>query len=153
MAGLINELMDKMGEMASHIEALTELAHAKKDVIIKNDVEALKGITAQENSFVGKYQKTEKAVAVIMADIAMVLNQNAGTLTLGKLGEVIKEQDDYAPYTEIYERLKQSLELLKERNDQNNILIENALDYIDYTVNVLRSTYNGENTAMLDTRN
>ncbi|MCL2703714.1 MAG: flagellar protein FlgN [Defluviitaleaceae bacterium] len=153
MAGLIVDLMEKLGDMTAHIEALTELAHVKKDTIIKNDTEALKAITAHENTYVGKYQKCEKAVASIMDDIALVLNQKRAELTLGKLAGIIKEQEDYDAYVKIYDRLKQSLELLKERNDQNNILIENALEYIDYTVNVMRSTYSGGSDAVLDTKN
>lgn len=154
MAGLINELMDKLNEMSAHIAALTDYAHQKKEVIIKNDTDALKDITSRENTLVGKYQKAEKAVAVLIKDIAMVLNENPKTLTLGRLGEIIREQDDYGTYMEIYGRLKENLVLLKERNEMNNILIENALEYIDYTVNVLRSTYGGGNDDVtLDTKN
>jgi len=153
MAGLINELIVKIGDMASIIESLTELAHEKKDVIIKNETDNLKAITAQENTLVGRYQRTEKAVSAIMDDIAMVLNQQRKTLTLGTIAEMIKEQDDYDEYSKGYERLKKNLELLKERNDMNNILISNALDYIDYSVNVLRSTYGSGNDVMIDTRN
>jgi len=151
MAGLITDLITKIGEMAGHIEALTELAHAKKDVIIKNDTDSLKAVTAHENTYIGRYQKSERAAALILDDIAMVLNQDRAALTLSKIGELIKEQDDYGEYAASYDRLKTGIDLLKDRNDQNNALIENALEYIDYSVNVLRSTYgNGED--VLDSR-
>jgi len=153
MAGLINDLMDKMGEMADCFQSLTELAHTKKDFIISNEVDSIKAITAQENTFVGRYQRLEKNVGVILDDIAMVLSQNRAELTLSRLGELIKEQDDYNAYTEVYGRLKQGVEQLKERNEQNSALIESALDYIDYTVNVIRTTYGTGNDVMLDTKN
>ena len=153
MAGLINEMMDRLNDMYVNISELTELAHEKKDIIIKNDTEALKAVTAKENTFVGRFQKAEKAASLILDDIATVLNQNRAELSLSKLGELIKEQEDYGAYTEIYNKLKQGMELLKERNSQNNLLIENALDYIDYTVNVLRSTYGSGESGVLDTRN
>lgn len=153
MAGLINDLMDRINEMASFIEALSSLANSKKDIIISNDVGALKNITAQENTLVGKFQKAEKTAAVILQDIAMVLNQNAAELTLGRLGDLIREQEDYGEYSKAYERLKQGLYELKERNDTNNVLIESALDYINYTINAVRTSFGSDGDVTLDTKN
>jgi len=153
MAGLINDLMDKLGVMAEQVEALTKLAHEKKDVILNNDIDGLKDITARENAFVGRYQKTEKAVGNIMVDIALVLNQKASELTLGRLGELIIEQEDYGEYMKAYTRLKEGIDGLKERNDMNSVLIENALEYISYTVNAVRTSYGGDGDAVVDTRN
>ena len=153
MAGLINELMEKLGGMADSVDALSEFAHAKKDVIINNDVDGLRKITSQENTLVGRYQKAEKAISEIMKDIAMVLNQNPAGLTLGMLGELIKDQDEHGDYVKVYDRLKKGIFELKERNDMNSALIENALEYINYTVNAVRSTYGTDGDSVLDTRN
>jgi hypothetical protein len=156
VAGLINDLVEKMGDMAEQMEKLTEIAAAKRDIIVTNDVEKLKLVTAHENTHVGRYQKAEKASGLILDDIAMVLNQDRNGLTLGRLGEIIKEQDDYPAFLSAYERLKQAAEVLKERNDSNNILIESALEYIDYTVNALRSAYEADNEGggnVVDSKN
>ena len=153
MAGLINDLMDKLRIMADSLEALSDFALKKKEAILQNDVDAVKDITARENSLVGKYQKAERAAGGIMEDVASVLNQNPGELTLGRLGEIIKEQSDYAEFMAVYERLKNSSAELKQRNDINNSLIESVLDYISYTVNAIRTTQGISEEGVLDTKN
>lgn len=153
MAGLINELMDIMGGMANVISELTELSRSKKEIVINDQTSALKQITAQENTLVGRYQKLERTAEAHIKDISTVLNTRGKKLTLGMLGDIIKEQDDYPAYMEVYKRLKTGIEELKTLNDQNRVLINNALEYIDYSVNVIRSTFNGGDNMLLDTKN
>jgi len=153
MAGLINNLMERLAEMADGLAGLHEAAEAKKDIIIKNDLDLLKRVTAHENTLVGRYQKSEKAAAAILSDIASVLNQSRDELTLSRLGELIKSQAEHGAYMAVYARLKEAADTLKAANDANNQLIENALDYIEYTVNVLRSTYGNDGEAIVDSIN
>ncbi|MDR1704550.1 MAG: flagellar protein FlgN [Clostridiales bacterium] len=153
MAGLINELMDVLTDMSGHIAELCVLSREKKEVIIKNDTDALKAITGTENTVVGKYQKTEKRTQALLADIAAVLGREAGGFTLSRLGEMIKPQNDYPAYMEIYRGFEKGLHELKALNDQNGVLLTNALDYIDYSMNVIRSSFGADGDIMLDTRN
>lgn len=152
MAGLINELMDNMAEMSACAGELVKIAGSKREIVIKNDVEALKDLTSAENTLVGRFQKLEKNAAGLIGDIAMVLNENPKTLTLSRLGELIKDQGDHGAFIRVYGELSAGLVALKAQNDQNRILIENALDYIDYTVNVIRSTY-ADDDNIVDTKN
>jgi len=141
MAGLMEKLIQVMEEHASHCEALLSLGARKKEHIIKNEVDALRKLMVEENAIVGKVQRAEKARVQLIRDIADVLNERADALTLTRLADIIREQDEHEPFTRAAERMRTAVEALKVLNDQNKLLLENALEYIDFTINVIRSTY------------
>jgi len=141
MAGLMEQLIQVIEEHASHCEALTELGTRKKACIIQNDVPALRKITVEENTIVGKMQRVEKARTELVRDIASVLNENAEVLTLSRLAEMMQGQNEHAPFVFAADRMRKSVEALKTLNDQNKVLLQNAMEYVDFTINVIRSTY------------
>lgn len=144
MAGLINDLMDVLNDMAESLNSLVELSEQKKDVIIKNDIDTLKKITSHENVLTGRCQKLERRRAAISKDIALVLGEKETSLTLSRLAEIIKDQDEYAPFSGASQKLRGALAKLKELNAANRELIENSLEYIDFSVNVIRSTFDDD---------
>ena len=141
MAGLMSQLIQVMEEHATLCEALAELGTRKKGYIIQNDVPALRKLTVEENTLVGKVQRAEKSRVLLVLDIAGVLNEKPEALTLSRLAEVISGQDEHEPFTRAAARMRAALEALKALNDQNKALLDNALEYVDFTINVIRSTY------------
>jgi len=144
MPGLINNLISVISEQASFYEDLVSLGTQKKEYIIQNDVEALRKVMAQENAIVGKAQRVDRARADLMHDIAGVLNEKESELTLSRLAEIIREQSEHKSFVDVAERLRIAADTLKNVNEQNKLLLQNALEYIDFTINLIRSTYEGE---------
>ena len=137
---MIQELIKILESEYDNYEQLCILAEKKKDVVIKGDVETLKVITASENELVGKNQKLEKERTSIMEDIANVLNRNKDELTLTKLIELIDSQEEDAEnLKDIQKRFRDKLNTLKNLNEKNGILIQQALSYVEYNVNVMQS--------------
>ena len=140
LAGLINELLDTLKSQTKSYDELLVLSREKRRVIIENDVDMLGKITQAENSIIGQTQKTESRRLEIMGDIATVLGQNVDDLTLNRLCELIEGQDEHGELLTLGKNLKSILDELKEENDRNTVLIQSSLDYIDFTVNLVRQS-------------
>ena len=140
MAGLMERLVGVLTDQLSNYDALIGLSEIKKDVIVSNDAESLQKITSEENAVVGRVQKLDKSRVSIMADIADVMDIREADYTLTDLCELIKEQDEYETLCGIVKSTREKLEELKAINTKNKELVENSLDYIDFSMNVMRSS-------------
>jgi flagellar biosynthesis/type III secretory pathway chaperone len=140
MPSLISELIDTLNNQAENYENLLGLSLEKKDVIIKNSIDELKKITELENIIVSRNAKLEKTRVTLTDDIESVLGQETGTMTLGKLVELTDGQPENEALKEARERIMATAEKLKDANDQNAVLLTNALDYIEFTLNLVQST-------------
>jgi 2C-methyl-D-erythritol 2,4-cyclodiphosphate synthase len=144
MAGLMEELVCVLEEHALCCERLLELALKKKEAVVKNNVDAVRDIVSAENELVGKAQRMEKKREALFNDIAAVLNKPKDGLTLGGLCAIAKGQPEHSRLTGASDRLMSVMPKLKAANESNRTLIQNALDYIEFSVNVLRTTYADE---------
>ncbi|MDR1665037.1 MAG: flagellar protein FlgN [Clostridiales bacterium] len=144
MGGMINQLIDVLNGQADRYGELLGLSREKKGVIIANDVENLQKITNLENLVVSQTHKLEKKRIQLTKDIALVLNKKESEMTLKVLTELMEGQDEQAELIEAGKRIHSTLTALSEANAQNASLIDNALDYIEYSLNILRSAYDKE---------
>ena len=138
MAGLINELLTVLNEQAENYENLLALSREKHQVLIENDVKSLQKITNVENIIVGNNQRLEKRRVKIVADISTVLGKREADMTLTQLALLIERQDEHPALVEVTRRLRASVEELKEVNESNKALLAFSLDYIDFTMNLVR---------------
>lgn len=142
MAGMLEQLLDILGEQATRYEELLGLSKEKKDVIIANDIEQLQKINHLENLVISQNQKLEKKRQSIVEDMAIVLDQKESDLTLPKMIELLEGQEGHQALIDLQKRFKEVVDELKEVNKQNGELIQNALEYIEFSTNVIRSTMN-----------
>lgn len=144
MAGMISQLLEILNEQADRYEELQGLSLEKKDAVIANDIEALQKITYLENVLVSQHQKLEKKRLAVMKDIAIVLNKKEAELTLAVLIDAMQGQAEHAALKEAGARIRRILHELADINAHNTSLIQNALEYTDYSLNVLRSAAGGD---------
>ena len=144
MSGLISELISVLNEQSNIYEQLCGISMHKKEMIIINDIEELKKITSSENLLLGKIQRIDKIRVSLIEDIACVLNEEESDITLSALANIINDQPDYNAFIEAVEKLRNTLDALKNLNEQNKQLIQNSLEYIDFSINVIRSTFSDE---------
>ena len=139
MSGLVYELMDTLDKQIVHFDELIALSTEKKDLIVNNDTSRLAAVTSAENAAVTKIQKLDKGRSAIMGDIANVLGQSSD-ITLTKLTELLKGQPEYERIFSLSELTRERLEKLKALNDQNKILVDSSLEYINFTINAIRTS-------------
>lgn len=140
MAGMVDQLVEILGEQTTRYEELLGLSKEKRDVIIANDIEALQKINHLENLVISQNHKLEKKRLELVADMAVVLSQKEEELTLTRLIELMKDQEEEKTLIEARDRIKVVIDELHEINQQNGELVQNALDYIEYSTNLVRSS-------------
>lgn len=136
MASLIEELILTLDEQNKIYETLLEIASKKKVAIIENNIPNLQQIVAQENTIVGRNMRLDKKRIELFNDMKVVLNKKE--LTLSNIIEAIKGQEGEKQLIEIKEKSEDILPKLKVINDQNQELIRMSMEYIDYSMNLIR---------------
>ena len=139
MAGLISSLIDVLNEQTQYYGELILLSSQKKEAIIKNDINMLQSVNASESEMLGKTQRAEKSRIDLTKDISEVLNVKEEDLTLTKLAELISGQPEQEALLEARDAIRGVVHELKELNDHNKVLLNNSVEYIEFSLNVMRS--------------
>ena len=156
MAGLISNLIETLKGQGDLYKQITALSVRKKECIIKNDIEGLRGIVSEENVLVPKVIRIDKEREQIMRDICTVLNKKEEDMTLTNLVKLMENQLEHKELKKAVEDLKTAAEEMREINEANKTLVQHALEYIDYNINVIHSSFSeapaGYNDTLEDTR-
>ena len=84
----------------------------------------------------------------MVADIANVLNRDVDTLKLANLIEMLAARPvEQAKLAEAHDRLQKSVYGLKRVNEQNRELLTNALEMIEFEMNLLQASKAAPETA------
>lgn len=122
-------------EYKTYLEIL-RIAEIKTDILVKNDAEAIVTISEQERKMAEQTLKLNQAREQILKTMSERLNQDYKTLTIAKLKKILKE-----PYKkqldEIQAEMSELLAKLSARNEVNKKLIENAIKYLDFNIQLL----------------
>ena len=148
MASLMDSIIDVLEkEDAEYIRQIA-LSEQKTPVIIKGDLDELNRITEAETEIVAVIQKLEKERIQIMKDIAEVTNRKAEDI---KLGELVKMMDkrpaEQARLTALHDKLKGTMDRIKQVNEQNRELLEDSLEMVQFEMNLLQSLKTAPETA------
>lgn len=140
MASLVETLITNLTEQLDGYEKILELQDIKTNVIIHNQVESLQEVSGVERELVGRVSRLEREREKLMSDIAMVLNQEEKDLSMLRLAELIgKQKHESDTLINLREKLMTVLQQVKEKNKQNANLVEQALNYVDFTLNAIHS--------------
>lgn len=148
MASLIEELVYILDKELKVYRDLLSISKEKTQIIVNNKLEELQQLTEKEQIFTSRVSQFEKRREEIINDIAIVINRRSDELTINKLIELIgnslKEQEQLV---NIYDEFKSVLDELKQKNELNKKLIEQSLDFINFTVNAIQSSKMAPQTA------
>jgi flagellar biosynthesis/type III secretory pathway chaperone len=138
---MIDQMVEILHEQATRCEELLGLAREKREVIVKNDIENLQKITGLENMVISQNNRLEKQRVALARDIAEVLGRRGQEPDIAALIECMEGQpQQQEALRQAGNRIRGIINELKEANDFNNVLIRNALDYVEYSLNVIRSS-------------
>jgi flagellar biosynthesis/type III secretory pathway chaperone len=141
MASLVEELIQLLEEETGCYTLLLEMADNKKDVIINGDLPGLQKLTKQEQELAGLLLRLEKKRSTLLDDICLVTNRKPEDMTVSKLIEMLQGQkDEQSRLTNAVEALTTVVIPLKEANQLNQQLIEQSLEFVDFTMNALQSS-------------
>lgn len=148
MASLMDDLIQVLKSEHEAYQNLEALTKEKKQVIIKADVPTLEKIVDLEQNVTSKIQNLDNRRKKVMHDMAVVLNQPEEDFTLGTiismLGNQPKEQEQLE---NLKTQLKTTLETVRKLNEQNQILLNQALDMVEFDLTLFRSMRSAPTTA------
>ncbi|MCD7709263.1 MAG: flagellar protein FlgN [Clostridiales bacterium] len=151
MASLVEELVKILDEEKKVYQTLIEYGEKKRDVLIKVDVPGLEEITGKEQLAGDELIALSNRQLQALTDIATVMGQTEGQMTVTKLIESLGNQPD------VQQKLKEARDSLLEAanqmraiNDENAILINQAIELNEYDLTLFRSMRQAPETANYD---
>lgn len=138
MASLIEELFSILEEETGCCQKLLNMADNKTDVIIQGNVPSLQELTKQEQEMAGHILRLEKKRKQNLEDICLVLNKKPEEITILKLVEILNEPEK-SKLNQINVVLVEVVSELKKKNDTHKKLLQQSIDFIDFTVNAVQS--------------
>ena len=148
MASLLENLIEILNSESAEYEKLAELAEKKTPFIVKGDINNLGKITEDEQEIVGTIQGIEKERNKILADIANVVNRDVETLKLINLIQMLEKQPaQQQMLVEAQSRLKTAIDRMRELNDKNSILLNDALDMVNFNLKMIQGLKSAPQTA------
>ena len=140
MASLMEVLIDVLEQENQEYEKLLSLSMRKTSVIVSEDLTELAKITDEEQIIVGRINHLDNQRYEAVSDIADVLNKDVDKLKIVDLIKMLagrtEEQEKLAA---VFDRLRENVRGVKRANEQNGELIRDALELVQFNMNVLQS--------------
>ena len=129
-------------------QKLAELSREKKGVIIKADVPALEKIVDLEQDVSSQIQNLEKHRRKVMHDMSVVLNKPEEGFTLSTIIDMLGSQPAEQKRLEnVKNQLKTTLDEVRKINEQNQTLLNQALEMVEFDLTLFRSMRTAPETA------
>ena len=148
MASLMENLVEVLELESSEYENLLGLSMKKTPVIVAGNMEELAKVTDEEQDAVSRINRLEQKRQEVFADIANVINKDVNTLMLTDLIEILSNRpEEQQKLARVHDKLKSAVYEVKRVNEQNRILIENALEMVEFDMNMLQAMKMAPETA------
>ena len=152
-AGGADEIAGKLAEILEK-EALlyqdaSDISAKKTDVIVHGKIEELDSLVKAEQAIIIKIGRLEDEREKIVLALSDALDLNLEGVTLSAINDRLGS-DCYARLENCQTSLVQTIDSLKNSNVTNAQLIQNALDYVNFSVNLLTTNQDAGNLYSQD---
>lgn len=148
MASLMENLIEVLDLESTEYENLLGLSMKKTPVIVAGEMEELAKITDEEQNVVSIINRLEQRREEVFADIANVINKDVKTLKLSDLIEMLRSRpEEQQKLARVHDKLRSAAYEVKRVNEQNRLLIENALEMVEFDLNMLQAMKTAPETA------
>lgn len=115
---------------------LLEIADEKTGTVVKGDLEGLQTLVGREKKLVEELGKLKDVREQILEQIAVSVQKTPAELTLDHIISLLPPEKTQK-LTRLKNSLKETVSQLTVKNELNQKLIQNALDYVDFSLNLL----------------
>lgn len=148
MASLMENLIEVLARESKEYEALLQLSQKKTPIIVRGELANLQKITDEEQELVSRISNLDKKRAEVTADIANVLNKDVATLTLENLIDMLEARPtEQKALADTHDRLRTVVHNLQQVNEHNRELLKNALDMVEFEMNMIQAAKQAPETA------
>jgi flagellar biosynthesis/type III secretory pathway chaperone len=142
---LSENLFKVMEEELKLHKYILEVSNLKTKVIVDGDIRKLEEIMKIEQAFVLKMGKLENLRERIAVGLARDIGISMDKLNIVELLQRVKQEDVAVKIKNCRDEMLKIVNELKNANEVNSKLIENSLEYIDFSINMLSSVDDGTN--------
>ena len=148
MASLMDDLVQVLENENEEYKELAKLSKEKKQVIIDANVPALEKIVDLEQDVASKIQNLDKRRQKVMHDMSVVLNKPEQDFTLDTVIEMLSSQPkEQQRLQNVKKQLKTTLDEVRNINEQNQTLLNQALELVEFDLTLFRSMRTAPETA------
>ena len=140
MASLMENLIQILEEENKEYQLLVDLSNKKTPAIIKGDLDNLNKITDKEQVVVNRIVNHEKNRETALKDIAEVINKDVNDLKLADIVQMLSSRPaEQQKLASVHDDLQQTLKNMVAINEHNKLLLNNALEMVEFDMNILQS--------------
>lgn len=148
MASLMEDLLDVLGKEEKQYQDLARLGKRKREVVIKADIAALTEITEEEQDVASVLQNLAKKRTRVLNDMATVLGKDPKEITITKMiGYLDGQPEEQKKLSEQRDRLLEAGTQMAAINQQNETLLKQALEMVEFDLTLLKSMRQAPETA------
>lgn len=149
----MEDFMDVLEKENVEYEQLTELSLEKRQIIIAGDVPALEEITGREQEITSNLKNLENKREQVVKDMAIVLSKEPQELTITNMIAFLNKQpEEQQKLQDIRKRLKDTLNRMADINAQNEVLLTQAMEMVEFDLTLFKSMRQAPTTANYDKR-
>jgi len=140
VASLMEVLIDVLEQENQEYEKLLSLSMRKTSVIVSENLEELTKITDEEQFIVSRINNLDNQRNEAVNDIASVLNKDVDKLKIVDLIRMLSARpEEQEKLAIVFDKLRENVRGVKRANEQNRELIKDALELVQFNMNVLQS--------------
>lgn len=148
MASLMDDLLGILETEEIEYRNLIVLAEQKRQTIINADIPELEKITEQEQLVADVLHNLELKRSGVLKDMAVVLGRKPEELTVNRMIELLERQpEEQKKLMEFRAKLRATLDEMIRWNNQNQILLKNAMEMVEFDLNLFKSLRQAPETA------
>lgn len=151
MASIMDEFISILEQENTVYQELVELSRAKTQTIIYSNLDEMNRITEAEQIVIEKLMKLEKNRVAVRGEMSKILKVPAESLTLLSMANMFeKRPEDKKKLMDLRERLRETLVDVARVNKENEALLKQSMEMLEYDMNLIRSTRVAPTTANYD---
>lgn len=151
MASLMENLITVLTDECQEYENLLKLSEEKTPAIVAGSLEDLARLTDEEQAVVDRIGHLEKLRDENFTDIANVVNRDVKMLKLTDLIDMLSQRpEEQQKLAKVHDRLKSVVYAVRRVNNQNRELLKNAMEMVEFDLNILQAMKTAPQTANYD---
>ena len=143
------ELADVLDREDKLYKDAADISKKKTEIIVHGKIEELDSLVKAEQALILKIGKLEDERERVIMALSYALDMDLAAATLSDINPRLTGES-YSRLDNCQKSLAQTLGGLKNSNDTNSQLIQNALDYVNFSVNIITTNQNSGNIYSQD---
>ncbi len=144
----MDELLGVLEQEKKGYDTLKSIGEGKRDSIVAGKVDDLEAISAKEQIIMSDLKNLESKRVRILEDMAVVLGKDGQEVTITQMIDMLEKQpSEQAKLVQARDELVASANDMQIANQQNAILLQHAMELVEFDLTLLKSLRQAPETA------